>query len=122
MSRPQNVKTHSTFSKTPNLSNKCRTRCPCSKAPLETKQMPNRLITTFVPSLPVKMHLHNDNVISRTDKIRAQHDRGKKRKITDSLDTKRGKKIRLHHDKGKKRKDTDSLDLKQSKLKFVKHK
>lgn len=104
-----------------NLSNKRRTRCPCSKAPLETKQMPNRLITTFVSSLPVKSHLHD--MTSRTDKIRAQHDRGKKRKVTDLLDFKQGgKKIRVQHANVKKRKRKVSPDLKQSKIKFGNHK
>jgi len=64
-----------------NLSNQRETKCPCSKAPKETKEMPNYQITRFFhvpvtiksPSIPTFIQ-------SRTDKIRAQHDRGKKRK------------------------------------------
>ncbi len=39
-----------------NLSNKRETRCPCSKAPKETKDMPNHRITRFLcmTSMPIK--------------------------------------------------------------------
>jgi len=65
-----------------NLSNKRETRCPCSKAPKETKDMPNHRITRFLcmTTMPIKSPSESTFIQSRTDKIRAQHDRGKKRK------------------------------------------
>ena len=60
-------------------------------------------------------------MIWRTDKIRAQHDKGKKRKVTDFNQNQREKKLRVQHNKGK-RKRKDSVDLKQSKIKFGKYK
>ena len=64
-----------------NLSNKRRTRCSCS-LPHKPKHMPNFSMYTFVPSLETKSYSDVDFIPTRTDKIRAQHDRGKKRKIT----------------------------------------
>ena len=63
-----------------NLSNKRRTRCPCS-LPYDSKHMPNSM-PTFVPSLEIKSYSELECIPTRTDKIRAQHDRGKKRKAT----------------------------------------
>jgi len=66
-----------------NLSNKRETRCPCSKAPKETKDMPNHRITRFLcmTIMPIKSPSESTFIQSRTDKIRAQHDRGKTKKF-----------------------------------------
>jgi hypothetical protein len=58
-------------------------------------------------------------MLSRSDIIRAQHDRGKKRKETNLNLIQREKKSRVNN-KGKKRKVRDFVDLKQRKIKFGK--
>ena len=65
-----------------NLSNTRETKCPCSKAVKETKEMPNQQISRFfhVPLKQIKPPSESRFRLSRTDKIRAQHDRGKKHK------------------------------------------
>ena len=65
-----------------NLSNTRETKCPCSKAVKETKEMPNQQISRFfhVPLKQIKPPSESRFSLSRTDKIRAQHDRGKKHK------------------------------------------
>ena len=53
-----------------------RTRCACSNAAPETKQFPNAyILDNKVPSETLR-------IISQTDRIRAQHDRGKRRKAS----------------------------------------
>jgi hypothetical protein len=61
-----------------NLSNKRRTKCPCSLP--HAMHVPNISISTFVPKLEIKSSAELEFIPTRTDKIRAQHDRGKKRK------------------------------------------
>jgi len=65
-----------------NLSNTRETKCPCSKAVKETKEMPNQQISRFfhAPLKQIKPPSASRFRLSRTDKIRAQHDRGKKHK------------------------------------------
>ena len=65
-----------------NLSNKRRTRCPCSLPHFEPTHMPNLSMPRFRPSLEIKQYSEFDFIPTRSDKIRAQHDRGKKRKKT----------------------------------------
>ena len=65
-----------------NLSNKRRTRCPCSLPHFEPTHMPNLSMPMFRPSLEIKQYSEFDFIPTRSDKIRAQHDRGKKRKKT----------------------------------------
>jgi hypothetical protein len=80
-----------------NLSNIRENKCPCSKAPKETKEMPNQQITRFfhIPLIQIKSSSESMPIKSRTDKIRAQHDRGKKRKGYKLLNPKqRNKKTR----------------------------
>ena len=69
-----------------NLSNKRRTKCPCSNASKESKEMPNQSITTFInlSMRSTKASSETKPFQSRADKIRAEHDRGKKRKTRDS--------------------------------------
>ena len=51
-----------------------RTRCACSNVAPETKQFPNAyILDNKVPSETLR-------IISQTDRIRAQHDRGKEEK------------------------------------------
>ena len=53
-----------------------RTRCACSNVAPETKQFPNAyILDNKVPSETLR-------IISQTDRIRAQHDRGKRRKAS----------------------------------------
>ena len=75
-----------------NLSKKRPTKCPCSIVPIT--EVPNQRITTFfqVSAKPSKIPLDPTFFISRTDKIREQHDRGKRRKVSHSLDYKHRKK------------------------------
>jgi hypothetical protein len=62
-----------------NLSNKRYTKCPCSLAPVP-KYIPTLSTPTFIPSVDNKSNSESEFIPTRTDKIRAQHDRGKKRK------------------------------------------
>ena len=56
--------------------------------------MPNHQITRFfhIPLMPIKSPSESMFIQSRTDKIRAQHDRGKKRKGFKLLQPKQRKK------------------------------
>ncbi len=62
-----------------NLSKKRPRKCPCSTVPIT--EIPNQRITTFfqVSVKPLKIPVDPTFFISRTDKIREQHDRGKRR-------------------------------------------
>ena len=84
-----------------NLSNIRENKCPCSKAPKETKEMPNQQITRFfhIPLIQIKSSSESMPIKSRTDKIRAQHDRGKKRKGYKLLNPKQRNKKTARHNK-----------------------
>jgi hypothetical protein len=74
-----------------NLSNMRRTRCFCSSVhkiePAPATDIPRNL--QLSSTMPCETFL----VISRTDKIRSEHDRGKRRKATKSLFPEKRKKI-----------------------------
>jgi len=74
-----------------NLSKKRPSKCPCSTVP--TTEMPNQRITAFfqVSVKPLKIPPDPTFFLSRTDKIREQHDRGKRRKVSHKLELKQHK-------------------------------
>ena len=77
-----------------NLSNRRRTKCPCSNASKESKEIPNQSITTFIhlSVRSIKSPSESKLFQSRADKIRAEHDRGKKRKTVNLPVSKQRKK------------------------------
>ena len=77
-----------------NLSNKRRTKCPCSNASKESKEMPNQSITTFIhlSVRSIKSPSESKLFQSRADKIRAEHDRDKRRKLGHPPTSTQGKK------------------------------
>ena len=77
----QDVKIHHFLKRYRNLSNKRRTKCPCSKETASSDDIPTSM-RTFIPQLPLETLSETLQITSQADQIRAQHDRGKKRKIS----------------------------------------
>jgi hypothetical protein len=84
-----------------NLSNKRRTKCHCSNVPI-TAEIPNKKLTYCIirhkPSSSTTLSNELNLRKSRADKIRAQHDRGKRKR-------KRTHKSATKHSNSKKRND-----------------
>ena len=74
-----------------NLSNKRRTKCPCSKETASRNDIPNS-IRMFIPQLAMETVSETMLITSQADQIRAQHDRGKKRKSSILAKSKQRKK------------------------------
>jgi hypothetical protein len=75
-----------------NLSKQRHTRCPCSKDPPIRKEISSPM-TSFIPEVPIEPPFSDILLfISRTDHIRAQHDRGKRRKFPMTEKSKQRKK------------------------------
>jgi hypothetical protein len=78
-----------------NLSNKRRTKCPCSKETVNRNDITNSIMT-FMPQLHTETLSETVLITSQADEIRAEHDRGKKRRISGFVKLKHRKKQNLN--------------------------